>query len=222
MTMATLRKRADADTVVARTTRIRETTIFAGLDDKAYAELAAIAHFRALRKGTVLWKPGSHAYELAFVWEGALGVVRSKGDERVGYRIVAMNETIGFSNAMGRVPCSVDVVAHETTRVLLFPGDTLRGLVRSHPEIAFRAIAYLGELVASLSDEIEHLHNDTLEERVLARLRRHAQGRREVTITHAELASQVAARRETITRLLATLEKRGLVRLARGRITVLR
>lgn len=144
MTMATLRKRADADTVVARTTRIRETTIFAGLNDKAYAELAAIAHFRALRKGTVLWKQGSHAYELAFVWEGALGVVRSKGDERVGYRIVAMNETIGFSNAMGRVPCSVDVVAHETTRVLLFPGDTLRGLVPSHPEIAFRAIAYLG------------------------------------------------------------------------------
>lgn len=218
--MAAVRKGTNLDAVSARIARIRETTIFAGLDDKACAELAAISHFRTLRKGTVLWKQGSHAYELAFVWEGALGVVRQGGDERVGYRIVSINETIGFSNAMGRIPCSVDVIAHEATRVLLFPGDTLRGLVPSHPEIAFGAIAYLGELVASLSDEIEHLHSDSLEDRVLARLRKHAKGRREVVITHAELASQVAARRETITRLLATLEARGLVTLARGRITV--
>jgi CRP/FNR family transcriptional regulator len=204
--------------------RIQRAPLFADLGQAGCREVAAAGAFRRLRKGEVLWRRGAHAYEVAFVWEGALGVVReqmaTESGAQVGYRVVPINDTIGLSNAIGRIPCSVDVVAREASRVVLFPGDALRALVPRYPELAFRAIAQLGDLVATLSDEIERLHTGSLEERIVARLRQLARGRREVLITHEALASQVAARRESVTRALGELAERGLVTLGRGRIQV--
>jgi len=200
--------------------RLGQAAVFRGLGEAALEAIAKHATMRALRPRQVLWKQGSFAYELAFVWEGRLDVARNI-EGRVTYRAVKMNEVIGFSNAMGRAVCTVDVVAAESTRVLLVPGDVLRGLVPRYPEIAFRALEYMGELVGRLSDEVEMLHHGSLEGRLVRRLRELAAGKREVKVTHLDLATQVGARRESVTRALAQLEERGVLRCRRGRIEVL-
>ncbi len=199
--------------------RLGQAAVFRGLSETTLAAIAKEAELRVLRRGQVLWKQGSFAYELAFVWEGRLDVARSI-EGRVTYRAVRINEVIGFSNAIGRAVCTVDVVAGEPTRLLLVPGDVLRGLVPKHPEIAFRALEYMGELVGRLSDEVEMLHHSTLEGRLVRRLRELAGGRREVPLTHQELAAQVGARRESVTRALKVLEERGMIACRRGRIEV--
>src|SRR5262249_25192512 len=151
-----------------------------------------------------------------YVWDGQLDVVRNM-TERVTFRSVRQNEIIGVSNAMGLTPCTVDVVAEQATRVLLIPGETLRSLVPRYPEIAFRALDYMGALLGRLSDEVELLHRGSLDDRIVHRLRSLAAGRREIGMTHQELGQQVAARRESVTRALRGLEKRGMIRCRRGR-----
>lgn len=200
-------------------TRLGACSVFQGLGDGALEAIAASGVLRSLRAEQVLWRQGTHAYELALVWEGQLRVERELGG-RVTYRAVQMNEVIGFSNAIGRAVCTVDVVAAEPSRVLLVPGDVLRGLVPRYPEIAFRALEHMGALVGKLSDEVELLHHGSLEGRVIRRLRQLAEGRREVRITHQGLAEQVAARRESVTRTLAELGRRGVIRCRRGVIEV--
>lgn len=212
-----MRPKTEATSAAAR---LGQAAVFRGLGETALEAIAKHATLRSLRRGQVLWRQGSFAYELAFVWEGHLDVARSI-EGRITYRAVKMNEVIGFSNAMGRAVCTVDVVAGESTRVLLVPGDVLRGLVPKHPEIAFRALEYMGELVGRLSDEVEMLHHGSLEGRLVRRLRDLAAGKREVRITHLELATQVGARRESVTRALAELEERALVRCGRGRIEII-
>lgn len=199
--------------------RLGRATFFRGLSEAALTAIAKQAELRSLKRGQVLWRHGSFAYELAFVWEGRLDVARSIAD-RVTYRAVRINEVIGFSNAMGRAVCTVDVVAGEPTRLLLVPGDVLRGLVPKHPEIAFRALEYMGELLGRLSDEVEMLHHSTLEGRLVRKLRDLAGGRKEVSLTHQELANLVGARRESVTRALKVLEKRKMIARRRGRIEV--
>jgi CRP-like cAMP-binding protein len=199
--------------------RLKEAAVFRGLSDEALAAIAAQTVMRSLRAGQVLWKQGSHAYELAFVWEGELEVVRHV-EGRVAYRAVTMNQMIGFSNAIGRAVCTVDVVAGPPTRLLITPGDVLRGLIPKFPEIAYRALSHMGDLLGRLSDEVEMLHNHSLEGRVVHRLRALAAGQTEVRITHQALADQVGARRESVTRTLIELEKRGMVTCHRGRIGV--
>ena len=199
--------------------RLGQTALFGGLDDAPLLAMARHATLRTLRRAQVLWKHGAHAYELALVWEGQLDVVRRA--EKVHFRTVKQNEIIGVSNAMGLTPCTVDVVAAEASRVLLVPGELLRSLVPRHPEIAFRALDYMGALLGRLSDEVELLHRSSLEDRVVHRLRKLAAGRLEVAVTHQELAEQVAARRESVSRVLSDLEGRGMVRCRRGRIEIL-
>jgi CRP/FNR family transcriptional regulator len=199
--------------------RLGQAAVLRGLGEATLLAIANRAELRTLKGGQVLWKQGQHAYELAFVWEGRLDIVRSLPG-KVRYRVVGQNEVVGFSNAMGHAPCTVDVIAGEPTRVLLVPGDVLRSLVPKHPEIAFRALEHLGELVGRLSDEVELLHHGSLETRLLVRLRDLSAGRREIVITHEELASQVAARRESVTRTLKHMERRGVLRCRRGRIEI--
>jgi CRP-like cAMP-binding protein len=201
--------------------RLALASVFRGIGEAAIEAIAKHAELRTLRVRQILWKQGSHAYELAFVWAGQLDVTRSF-EGRVTYRAVRINEVIGFSNAIGRAVCSVDVVAGEPgTRVLIVPGDVLRSLIPTYPEIAYRALEYMGDLVGRLSDEIEMLHHGTLESRLTRRLTELAEGRREVRVTHLELAEQVAARRESVTRALSILEERGMIKCGRGRIEIL-
>jgi CRP/FNR family transcriptional regulator, anaerobic regulatory protein len=199
--------------------RLALADVFHGLEPSTLQAIARHAHLRPLKAGQVLWKQGSHAYELAFVWDGELEVVR-RAEGRVTYRSVPMNGVIGFSNAIGRAVCTVDVVARTATRVVLLPGDVLRSLIPRHPEIAYRALEYMGALVGRLSDEVEMLHHRSLETRILVRLRELSARRKEIAITHLELAEQVAARRESVSRALKSLERRGIVTCRRGRIAL--
>ncbi len=200
--------------------RLAETALFHGLKDETLLAIAKHANFRSLRKSQVLWRQGAHAYELAFVWDGQLDVVR-RVEGNVMFRAVKQNEIIGVSNAMGLTPCTVDVVAGQATRVLLIPGEPLRQLVPKHPEIAFRALDYMGALLGRISDDVELLHHGSLEKRVTHRLRALGAGRVDVVIKHEELAQQVGARRESVSRILSELERRGALRCRRGRIEIL-
>lgn len=200
--------------------RLEKTWLFEGLGAAALSPIAKSSPMRSLRKGQVLWKQGEHAYEIAYVWEGQLDVVR-RADKRVTFRTVKQNEIIGVSNAMGLTPCTVDIVAGAATRVVLVPGELLRSLVPKHPEIAFRSLDYMGALLGRLSDEVERLHHASLEDRVLDRLRSLSAGRAEIAITHEELAQQVAARRESVSRVISALARRRMIRSGRGRITIL-
>ncbi len=203
--------------------RLKLAPVFRDLDSSVRAKIGDQGNFRTLKPSEVLWRFGSRAYELAFVWEGELQVRRQKeGDARVLYRTVHINEVIGFSNAIGRSLCTADIAAGTSgARVLVVPGDSMRSLIAVHPEIAYHALAYLGDLVGRLSDQIERLHSDDLEARLLLRLRTLAEGRREVRVRHQDLADQVGARRESVSRILKSLEDRGIVVCHRGRIDVL-
>jgi CRP-like cAMP-binding protein len=208
----------DEGTTAAR--RLRMAPVFAKLDLAVLEKIARGAVFRRLKKGAHLWKQGQLAPELAFVWEGELRVVR-RGSAGVTFRSVPINQVIGFSNAIGGTPCSVDVDAALSTRVMLVAGETLRSLIPKHPEIAFQALGYMGDLVARLSDEVELLHHADLRTRLLVRLGMLSEGRREIEITHQALATQVGARRETVTRMLLKLERAGAIVCGHGRIAVL-
>ena len=79
----------------------------------------------------------------------------------------------------------------------------------------------MGALLGRMSDEVELLHHGSLEKRVKHRLRTLGAGRTQIVIKHEELAQQVGARRESVSRVLSELSRRGLIRCGRGRIEIL-
>jgi CRP-like cAMP-binding protein len=115
----------------------------------------------------------------------------------------------------------LDDAAVEPEQPLQLPGGEVRALLARHPDVALAILGHLGGLVGALSDEVEQQREQSIAERVALKLSQLGRGRREVRVTHQALADQVGASRENVSRALKALERRGLVRLRRGRIELL-
>lgn len=193
----------------------------APLGAEALDALAGSARQVDLSRGGVLWRRGQRADTVAVVLRGRIDVVRvTAGGQRMLMRSLGPGDSAGLS-ALSGLTHSADLVSAASSTVLLLPGRALQDAVRSNPGVALEALAQLGETIAKLSDEIEELRFLDLDERLLRVLRRRAKGLREIQITHEELAQQVGATRENVSRALKRLERRGAIACRRGRIGIL-
>jgi CRP/FNR family transcriptional regulator, cyclic AMP receptor protein len=191
------------------------------LQPAALEELAAAGRARSLAAGETLWRRGECVDALGFVLQGRLDVARlTPSGARMLLRTLSAGELVGFS-CLGGAPHSADLVAGEESEVLVIPGEAMRRLFRAEPELALGALACLGELVSRLSDELEELRFLDLDRRLVRLLERRARGLRELRVTHEELAQQVAATRENVSRALKRFERRGALRCRRGRLEIL-
>ena len=200
---------------------LASTPFFAGLDAGGMARLAVAARRRRLGQGETLWRQGDEPDALAVVVSGSLHVTRTseRGDILL-LRILHPFDVVGLSTVAGAAH-SAELVAGEPSAVLTLPGRVLRELFAERPALALAALARLGELLAALTTEVEELRSCELDQRLLACLRRHGRTRREVTLTHAELAAQVGASRANVSRALARLRPRGAVQCGRRRIILI-
>lgn len=195
--------------------------IFAGLDAQSLERLTRAAQQRTLEAGEPLWLQGEKPDAAALILSGRLDVCRhNEAGDRMLLRTLGPPECVGLSIVAGEAH-SADLIAGEALHCAIVPGPLLRALVEARPELAFRALAHLGALLGQLTDELEDLRYQDIEERVIRCLRRHGRRRRELCFTHAELADQVGASRSNISRALKRLERRGAIRCGRGRITLL-
>jgi CRP/FNR family cyclic AMP-dependent transcriptional regulator len=191
------------------------------LGPEPLAALARASRRVALARGQVLWKRGERSDAVAVIARGRIDVVRdTAGGKRMLMRSLGPPESVGLSTLSG-LAHSADLVAGESSAVLVIPGGALREAVRRDPDVALRALAQLGETIAKLSDEMEELRFLELDERLLRLLRRRAGSLRELRITHDELAQQAGATRENVSRALKRMERRGAIACRRGRIELL-
>jgi len=193
----------------------------APLGPEPLAVLAQASRRVALKRGEVLWRRGERADGVAVIVRGRIDVVRDGASgKRMLLRSLGPGDSAGFS-ALSGLPRSADLVAGASSTVLLIPGRALRDTIRRDPDIALRALAQLGETIGHLTDEMEELRFLDLDERLLRLMRRRARALRELHITHDELAQQVGATRENVSRALKRMERRGAIACRRGRIEVL-
>ncbi|HXZ54760.1 MAG TPA: Crp/Fnr family transcriptional regulator [Burkholderiales bacterium] len=193
----------------------------APLGSESLAALIRASRRVALTRGQVLWRRGERTDAVAVIVRGRIDVVRhTASGRRMLLRSLGPRESVGLSTLSG-LAHSADLVAGESSAVLVIPGRALRETVRRDPTVALRALAQLGGTIADLSDELEEFRFLQLDERLLRLIRRRARALRELRITHDELAQQVGATRENVSRALKRMERRGAITCRRGRIDIL-
>lgn len=202
------------------TARLRALPLFASLEDDEVYALAKAGVRRPLRKRQRLYARGERGDALVIVLAGRIDVVRDNDDgERATLRTLAPGTIAGLSTIAGAVH-SADVVAAEASEVLLIDGRTLRALFAKRPEVPLAIIRALAELVSTLSDDVTAFRDDDLVTRVEKKVAQLSQGKRELRITHAELARMVGGTRANTSRALEQLARKGAFTLARGRIVL--
>jgi CRP-like cAMP-binding protein len=187
--------------------------LFAGLDDGERRVLARIAVQRALKRRQRLFQRGDVGDALVLVLSGRLDVAR----DGVAIRTLGAGALLGLSTIAG-ARHSADLVAAEPAVVLLLPGGAVRALFGRRPELPLKMLALLAETVAALSEEVSALREGDIEARTRHKVTQLARGRREVCITHAELARLVGGERANVSRALKRLEQQGVLVRRRGRL----
>jgi CRP/FNR family transcriptional regulator, dissimilatory nitrate respiration regulator len=207
----------DADLLAA----LRAHFLFAGLEPEQFAQLAGSAALVELAAEQILFQRGEPARQFFIVVSGEvkLALQSRAGDEKVVERLGpghSFAEALMFVDGP-RYPLAA--IALEPSRVLAIDAAEFVAMLRASPDTCLRLLADLSRRLHARIREIEEL---TLES-ATHRLARHllelaptgAAGPLTVTLDESRqlLASRLAIKPETLSRILRSLADAGAIRI---------
>ena len=209
---------------------LRQLPLFAGLDDSALARLAERCVSRTVGEGHVLFTAGEVCRGLYIVESGRVRIYRTspEGREQV-LHIEGPGRTVAELPLFDGGAYPASAVAMEKTRLVFLPRDDFEFLYRSNPDIAQAVIRALGRRLRHLVHVTETLAFRDVAARLALLLAGYAERTGRLTAegmevaldrTQEELALEIGTARESVSRAMRQLRRRGLI-LIPGRNRVL-
>jgi CRP/FNR family cyclic AMP-dependent transcriptional regulator len=210
---------------------LRSVPLFADLEQGELERFSRVAVPRSFPAGTRVFHEGDHSDACYIVRSGSFRVTREHPDGRaITLATLGPGDIFGELAMLDREVRSASVEALADGELLALPGGEVRSLLARHPEIAVKLVAALVRRLRAANERISRQSFQTVPSRVagvLSQLVAEAapaagQGG-EVTIrmNQSDLAQLAGTSRESVSRFLADLERAGVVRPGRGRVTVL-
>lgn len=218
-----------------RTWCISEVDIFRDLTAPEMDAIAAAAPMKTYSAGEILHSPQQPCEVLFILKRGRVRIFRVSADGRaLTTAIVSPGTIFGEMALLGQRMYDNFAEALDDVTVCVMSRADVHKFLLSDARIAARITEILGRRLADLEQRLSDSVFKSVPQRIATtlatlatssdtpagRLRpgaRHPQ----ITLTHEQLAALAGTSRETTTKVLRDFADRGLLRLARGRITVL-
>jgi CRP-like cAMP-binding protein len=210
--------------------RLRAVPLFDALPDAELAALATGLGRRTFGKGVFIFHKDSPGRVLYVIESGRVRLfVISETGQEISTNLFGPGEIFGELAALDGRPRATGAVAVETTVVLTLRREDLLRALETSPRLAMNLMAVLTDRLRYAMKGVEDLSYLDVNGRVAARLLDLAArgGMLEESLdsglylTQSELASWVAASRETVNKVLAAFRSKGLISLDGTRITIL-
>ena len=181
---------------------------------------------RQVKRGTIIHNGSLDCTGLLLVKSGQLRtyILSDEGREITLYRLFDMDMCLlSASCIMRSIQFEVTIEAEKDTDLWIIPAEIYKSIMQESAPVA----NYTNELMASRFSDvmwlIEQIMWKSLDKRVALFLFEEAsiEGSNELEITHETIANHLGSHREVITRMLRYFQDEGLVRLSRGKITIL-
>jgi CRP/FNR family transcriptional regulator, cyclic AMP receptor protein len=210
---------------------LQRVPLFSELSDPELERVAQVAVPRSFPRETRVFHEGDHGDACYIIRDGSCRVTREHPDGRA---ITLAN--LGPGSIFGELAMldgearSASVEAVEDTNLLALPARDVRALIRSHPEMGEKLIVALTRRLREANERITRQSFQTVPSRVAGVLNQLlAEGdlapqlRDGVTIRlrQSDLAQLAGTSRESVSRFLATLERAGIVRVGRAKVTII-
>jgi CRP/FNR family transcriptional regulator, cyclic AMP receptor protein len=204
---------------------------FETLGPEELERVAQVAVPRSFDAHHVIFREGDASNTCYIVRSGHARAVRQSGDGRsISLAHFGPGDIFGELAMFDDERRSATVETLEPVRAIAILGADMRRLLREHPEISAKLVIALGRRLRETNERLSRQSFQTVQSRVagvLARLVEQARAEGAegdevlVVITQADIAQLAGSSRESASRFLAVLERAGVVRQGRGRITVL-
>ncbi len=211
---------------------LRSVPLFADLEEGELERFSQVAVPRSFPAGTRVFHEGDNSDACYIVSDGSFRVTREHSDGRaITLATLGPGEIFGELAMLDGDRRSASAEAITDGTLLALPANDVRGLLARNPEIALKLVAGLVRRLRAANMRLSRQSFQTVPSRVagiLAQLAREGQDGdgtepTEVTIrmNQTDLAQLAGTSRESVSRFLAELERAGVVRSGRGRVTVL-
>jgi CRP/FNR family transcriptional regulator len=209
---------------------LRSVPLFADLEEGELERFSRVAVARSFPAGTRVFHEGDRSDACYIVCEGSFRVTREHSDGRaITLATLGPGEVFGELAMLDGDTRSASAEALSDGELLALPATDVKALLVRHPEISTKLVAALVRRLRAANERISRQSFQTVPSRVAGVLSqlvsetpRSGEGG-EVTIrmNQADLAQLAGTSRESVSRFLADLERAGVVRSGRGRVTVL-
>jgi CRP/FNR family transcriptional regulator, cyclic AMP receptor protein len=215
---------------------LKSVPLFADLEEGELERFSQVAVPRSFPAATRVFHEGDSSDACYIVSEGSFRVTREHSDGRaITLATLGPGEIFGELAMLDGDRRSASAESITDGTLLALPANDVRNLLSRNPEIALKLVAGLVRRLRAANMRLSRQSFQTVPSRVagiLAQLSREGQDgagadgdgeMSEVTIrmNQTDLAQLAGTSRESVSRFLAELERAGVVRSGRGRVTVL-
>lgn len=169
------------------------------------------------RKGQIIYMQGQEPRFLYCLKSGTVktGILSDEGEEKLltTYEAGSIFGEASFFDGMARVSTAV---AQSDCQVVRLSHEEVDRLFLEHPSLARAMITYLARTVRLLSGHVDTMSFQTADKRLARLLLNHPDAKRDIRVTHDELASALGVSRVTVSRLLSSFSKNGYVETGYG------
>ena len=201
-----------------------------GLEPSELERIAQVAIPRSFPKGARVFHEGDRTDACYVIRAGEVRVTREHSDGRaIALATLGPGELVGELAMLDGGVRSASVEALTDVDLLAVSAADMKGLLERNAEITAKLVIALTKRLRETNERISRQSFQTVPSRVAGVLSQLVseenaeQGRDGVTIrmNQADLAQLAGTSRESVSRFLAVLERAGVVRVGRGRVTVL-
>lgn len=180
------------------------------------------SYFQA-SKGSYVFHEGDLCENFLLVEEGCIKVFKTseKGQELVLYRVDADNLcTLSTSCVMSGAHYPAHGLIEKDVKGVVLSKEVFDEFIISNLEFKELVFASLTNRFNSFVEKIDEIAFHSIKERLWAFLMSKLINSKVISITHQELANELGAERETVSRALKFFEKSGKLTIHRGSISI--
>jgi CRP-like cAMP-binding protein len=182
---------------------------------------------REFPAGSRLFQEGEPGGEMFVVQSGKVSITKSVGDTTKVLAILGPGEFFGEMSILNEKPRTATAVVVEDAKLLVIDAQTFEAMVTGNTEIALRLIKRLAKRLDSADTLIAILMHKDPRARVILGLSRQAEitGQKVdqgifVPVSPGELAHQIGLDPATVSEVVQTLAKSGMVHVVEGGVLV--
>ena len=190
-------------------------------------ELAAMGRFKVLLPNTPLIDVGQYIKTIPLVISGKVKVFREDGDGNELFLYYLYSGDVCATSlvcTMNDKVSQIKAIATEETELITIPIEKMDHLMMTFKSWYQFVVRAYGVRLEEMLKTIDSIAFHKMDERLIEYLDKTIEAQRSNVIqhTHQEIASEMNTSREVVSRLLKQLEKKGMVKLSRNKIEVIK
>jgi CRP-like cAMP-binding protein len=183
-------------------------------------QLATLCFRRTFGPRQMICDVNSPEHDVMLILEGSVAISSySSSGREISFAHLEAGDYFGEISAIDRQRRSATVTARTNVTLLVMPGDSFRALLRQYPDIAWRVMLRMAEVIRSANERVQSFSTQSVTQRVcqeLLNLSTPSQAVHGAFIvypvpTQADLGARIGASRETVARVLLDLAQDGII-----------